>query len=153
MELSISHTTEYAYSAPVDYVLKKMRLRPLRSVMQQILVWSLEITGGKIETSYADHYGNHVGLVSIASVRRCYVSTQARRVKTLNTSGMLGSGLRTRAIDTSRGRLHDLFAAVLEAQPYKTSSTAVDSPAEDALQGLCTGIADETLLVSLQVQQ
>lgn len=65
MDMQISHSTEYGYSAPVDYALQKVRLRPLASALQEVPEWQLEITGGRIETRYRDHYGNHVDLVSL----------------------------------------------------------------------------------------
>ncbi|WP_417270819.1 transglutaminase family protein [Celeribacter sp.] len=168
MELSISHTTEYAYSAPVDYALQKVRLRPLTSVMQQVIDWDVEIMGGKIETSYLDHYGNHVDLVSIepgASVLSIHASGQ---VRTLNGSGVLGPvfgraplwhfrqptaltlpGAAIKALpritsDVSGqlAELHSLSDAILKALPYKGGETAVDTPAEEALQGK-TGVCQD----------
>jgi transglutaminase-like putative cysteine protease len=38
-------------------------------------------------------------------------------------------------LETQLASLHDLSAAILEALPYKTGGTVVDTPAEDALQG------------------
>lgn len=161
MDLSISHTTEYAYSAPVDYALQKVRLRPLASVMQDVPDWSVEITGGKVEASYVDHYGNHVDLVSIASGADVLSINASGRVKTLNATGILGP-VYGRAplwhfrqattltmpgdaikslpristnLTTQLSDLHDLSAAILKALPYETGGTAVDTPAEEALQG------------------
>lgn len=161
MDLSISHKTEYAYSAPVDYALQKVRLRPLSSVMQDVDHWTIEITGGKLEASYLDHYGNHVDLVSIepgASVLDIKASGQ---VQTLNGTGILGPaygraplwhftqptsmttpGDAIKALPSvspnareQLGSLHDLSAAILAALPYKVGGTGVDTPAEEALQG------------------
>lgn len=161
MQLSVRHDTEYAYSAPVSYALQKVRLRPLPSSMQDVADWTVEITGGRIEASYLDHYGNHVDLVGLepgAQVLRIKASGQ---VNTLNDTGVLGhvygraplwhfqqpTALTTpgEAIrdlpripveteDQIPG-LHDLSAAILAALPYKTGGTAVDTPAEEALQG------------------
>lgn len=161
MELNISHTTEYAYSAPVDYALQKVRLRPLSSVMQQIVEWAVEITGGKIEASYVDHYGNHVDLVSIVPGARALSIRATGQVRTLNDTGVLGPVFGcaplwhflqptaltmpgeaikalpkiTSDVSAQLADLHSLSDTILKALPYQTGGTAVDTPAEDALQG------------------
>lgn len=161
MNLSINHTTEYTYSAPVNYALQKVRLRPLSSVMQNVTAWVIDITGGKIEGSYSDHYGNHVDLVSITPGETHLAIHASGQVETLNASGVLGpvfgpaplwhyreptaltiagdaiKSLPRLAPDpaTHLAGLHDLSAAVLNALPYKTGGTHVDTPAEEALQG------------------
>ena len=161
MDLSISHTTEYAYSAPVEYALQKVRLYPLSSVMQEVVDWSVEITGGKIEASYVDHYDNHVDLVSIEPSETVLSIRASGHVKTLNDTGVLGPvygraplwhfcqptpltqpGAAIKALpkvsfdlNMQLASLHTLSAAILKALPYKTGSTAVDTRAEDALLG------------------
>jgi transglutaminase-like putative cysteine protease len=161
MHQTIKHTTGYAYSAPVDYALQKVRLTPLSSSIQTITGWTLDITGGKIETSYLDHYGNHVDLVSITpgaqSLNICASGTSIP----LDSNGILG---RTRAgvplwhfqqptalttagaaikalpkLDTRADAvvesLHALSSNIASALPYKTGTTTVQTPAEEALQG------------------
>ncbi|WP_138935139.1 transglutaminase family protein [Roseovarius arcticus] len=161
MDLSINHTTEYAYSAPVNYALQKVRLRPLSSVMQDVTDWKVDVTGGKIEASYFDHYGNHVDLVSIEPGATVLSIRASGQVRTLNGTGVLGpvygraplwhflqptaltmAGDAIKALPeissdpgTQLADLHKLSAAILEALPYKTGGTAVDTPAEEALQG------------------
>lgn len=161
MELSISHTTDYDYSAPVDYALQKVRLRPLPSVMQEVIGWSVEVTGGKIEASYEDHYGNHTDLVSIQPGAQKLSISASGRVRTLRDSGVLGpiygraplwhwtqatpltrAGDAIKALprlsdrpDTHLAELHDLSAAILSALPYKSGGTSVDTPAEEAMKG------------------
>ncbi|MCV2894679.1 transglutaminase family protein [Lentibacter sp. XHP0401] len=161
MKLSISHTTEYAYSAPVDYALQKVRLRPMPSSMQEVLDWTVEVTGGKVEASYTDHYGNHVDLVSIDHGAQVLSIHAIGHVNTLNNSGVLGpvygvvplwhflqetpltaAGKAIRALPRITGTsehqisdLHNLSNAILEALPYKFGGTGVDTPAEEALQG------------------
>lgn len=168
MELSIRHTTQYAYSAPVDYALQKVRLRPLTSVMQHVIDWDVEIAGGKIEASYLDHYGNHVDLVSIEPGARVLSIRASGQVRTLNDSGVLGTvfgraplwhfrqptaltrpGAAIKALpritsDVSAqiAELHGLSETILKALPYKGGETAVDTPAEDALQGK-TGVCQD----------
>ena len=161
MELQISHTTEYAYDAPVDYALQKVRLRPLPSSMQNVPNWAVEIAGGKIETSYTDHYGNHVDLVSIERGAQKLTSRASGMVETLNSTGILGqvfgraplwhflqptvlttAGDAIKALPRITGDtgaqlsgLHDLSAAILKALPYEFGRTDVNTPAEVALQG------------------
>lgn len=65
MQLTINHTTSYAYDMPVDFALQKLRLRPLSNPMQTVDDWRIDISGGQIEASYLDHYGNHTDLVSV----------------------------------------------------------------------------------------
>lgn len=161
MDLNISHTTEYAYSAPVDYALQKVRLCPLPSTMQDVRNWTVEVTGGKVEASYVDHYNNHVDLVSIAPGAEVLRIKASGKVTTLNATGVLGPvygraplwHFRQPTLLTTPGDaikalprvssdpavqlsdLHDLSFAILAALPYKTGGTAVDTPAEEALQG------------------
>lgn len=161
MDLCISHTTEYSYSAPVTYALQKVRLRPFSSTVQEVAGWSVEVTGGKVENSYVDHYGNHVDLVSITPGDSVLSIRASGQVKTLNDTGVLGNvfgraplwhfqqpTLHTMPGDAIKAlprvssdpekqlaELHALSAAILEALPYKTGTTAVDTTAEDALHG------------------
>lgn len=161
MDLQISHQTEYAYSAPVDYALQKVRLRPLPSTVQEVSGWSVEVAGGKVEASYLDHYGNHVDLVSIEPGASVLGIKASGSVTTLNATGVLGPvygraplwhfrqataltlpGDAIKALprvspksDEQLGSLHGLSAAILSALPYKTGGTSVDTPAEDALKG------------------
>lgn len=161
MDLNISHTTDYGYSAPVDYALQKVRLQPLRSTMQDVPDWSVVITGGKIEASYTDHYGNHVDLVSITPGASHLSIRASGTVKTLNSTGVLGPvygraplwhfrqpteltmpGDAIRALPQvstdEEGQLDDLHSlsdAIREALPYRFGATDVNTPAEEALQG------------------
>ncbi|MEI4263269.1 transglutaminase family protein [Roseovarius sp. D0-M9] len=161
MELRISHTTEYDYSAPVDYALQKVRLRPLPSSMQEVRDWSVEVMGGRIETSYVDHYGNHVDLVGIERGAQKLSILARGNVQTLNGTGVLGPvfgraplwhfvqptlltmpGEAIMALprisndpETRLGSLHELSATILEALPYEFGRTNVNTPAEEALRG------------------
>ncbi len=161
MELRINHTTEYSYSAPVDYALQKVRLRPLPSTMQELAAWNIEITGGKLETSYIDHYGNHVDLVSIDPGAQALTLRASGTVSTLVTTGILGpvygraplwhflqptaattAGEAIRALPSIGGdenemvrRLHGLSAAILKVVPYETGGTHAGTTAEAAMKG------------------
>lgn len=166
MLLKISHETCYSYSQPVDYALQKVRLHPLSSVMQNVIDWRIEVAGGKIETSYSDHYGNHTDLVSADRDTQSLVIRASGQVSTQNTSGVLGRvygraplwhfmkptplteagpGIAALA-DVCAGHsstldgLHALTAAVLDAVPYEIGKTATGTTAQGALDagfGVC----------------
>lgn len=161
MELSISHSSEYAYSAPVAYALQKVRLTPQSSVLQNVSNWSVDVTGGKVEASYLDHYGNRTHLISIEPGKQSLGIHAHGTVDTLNEDGVLGqvfgcaalwhfkeptvlttAGDAIRALPqisdnaaTQLDELHNLSAAILSALPYKAGGTTVDTPAEEALNG------------------
>lgn len=166
MQLSIRHTTEYRYDSPVDYALQKLRLRPVASPMQEVPDWQIDIEGGKIETGYLDHYGNHVDLVSLTPGGQTLVITAHGRVETQDKSGVLGKvygraplwhfqqptpptrpGARVRALsaaitgaEDSLAGLHALSTAIIEAVPYTTGETHSHTTAEEALKlgrGVC----------------
>lgn len=166
MELQISHTTEYHYSAPVDYALQKVRLRPMASAVQSVPQWQVEITGGQIETAYTDHYGNHVDLVGIEPGAQALVIRAYGTVATHTNDGIFGTVYgraplwhflqpterttpgeairdlpRVTADPTAQvAGLHDISAAILKAVPYQLGGTHAGTSAEEALtggQGVC----------------
>lgn len=161
MQLSISHITEYAYSAPVDYALQKVRLRPLSMALQQVEGWKIDITGGKLEAQYVDHYANHVDLVSITPGAETLRLRASGSVQTSGHNGVLGQ-VYTRAplwhfreptlatapgpairdmaavvarSDETLDGLHALSAAILAAAPYQIGVTHAGTTAEEALTG------------------
>lgn len=165
MELTVKHVTEYAYAQPVEFALQKIRLVPVASVLQQITGWNVVIEGGKIETSYTDHYGNHVDLVSAAQGTQKLTIVASGTVRTTDAAGVLGrvygraplwhfqqSTRLTAAgpaiqklaqvVKTSDtlGGLHALSAAVLKAVPYEFGHTTAKTTAEEAIalgRGVC----------------
>jgi transglutaminase-like putative cysteine protease len=166
MKLHISHKTDYAYSAPVGYALQKVRLRPLSNPQQTVLDWTITVTGGKIETGYLDHYGNHVDLCSIDSGGQSLMISASGTVETMPSNGVLGmvygraalwhflqptdktmagDGVKALAklIDQDGSvldGLHAMSAAVLGAAPYTIGATDAQTSAEDALRigaGVC----------------
>lgn len=168
MDIRVTHTTQYAYSGPVDYALQKIRLRPLSSPMQEVVNWSIEVTGGTVETSYIDHHGNHVDLISIAADSDTLTITAHGQCQTLNQTGVLGlvhgcaplwyfkqatplttAGEAIKALpplpdnpDEQLGALHTLSAAILDTLPYNTGGTNVNTAAEEALRGE-TGVCQD----------
>lgn len=166
MELKISHTTTYSYDQPVDYALQKIRLRPMHVAVQDIINWDIAILGGKIETQYTDHYGNHVDLVNVDVGATEVTITASGTVQTNDGSGVLGKvygraplwhfqqdtdatvagkGILKLAKGTSDGpdriaALHALSERILAAVPYQTGKTDSQTVAEQALEigaGVC----------------
>jgi transglutaminase-like putative cysteine protease len=166
MRLTIHHSTRYSFDEPVYYALQKVRLRPLTSHMQRVPRWDVTVDGGKLETSYRDHYGNHVDLVSLDEGTREVTIVAEGEVETEDTNGVFGqvysraplwhfqqatpltepgprilelSEVLTQARDQLEG-LHALSNAILEAVPYTPASTAPETPAEEAAakaNGVC----------------
>lgn len=161
MKLIIEHTTNYEYSAPVDYALQKVRLRPLVGPLQDIVDWTVTVSGGVIETNYIDHYGNHVDLVSLDRGGQALSIKASGTVRTQPSAGVLGR-VYTRAplwhflqptaqtvpgpaisalskVVAQAGSvidgLHALSAAILAAAPYQIGTTHVTTSAEEALTG------------------
>jgi transglutaminase-like putative cysteine protease len=166
MRLDISHTTEYSYATPVAFALQQVRLHPLDSDIQIVHDWSVTIEGGKIETSYLDHYGNHVDLVSAERGTSNVTIVASGTVETKDTAGVLGrvygraplwhfaqSTRLTEPREAIRklsdvllsqadhlGGLHALSAAILEAVPYEAGHTHSGTTAEEAVgigKGVC----------------
>ena len=166
MQLQISHTTTYRYDQPVDYALQKVRLRPMHVPVQDTVNWDIVITGGKIETQYTDHYGNHVDLVNVDVGTTEVTITASGKVETKDATGVFGkvygraplwhfqqdtdatvagSGILKLAEGTAEGddriaALHALSERILTAVPYQTGKTDSLTVAEDALKieaGVC----------------
>lgn len=166
MKLTIQHNTHYTYDTPLHAALQKVRLHPPDSRVQNVSDWQIDIQGGRIETSYKDHYGNHVDLVSADEGIQELTIIARGTVETADTAGVFGqvygraplwhflqetpattAGDRVRelakVVDTSQHdveRFHMLSAAVLEAVPYEIGHTAFETPAEEVLEvgrGVC----------------
>lgn len=166
MQLTVKHTTEYAYETPVEFALQKVRLRPLDSNLQTVKNWDVKVDGGKIETSYKDHYGNHVDLVSAEPGTQSLKIVSSGTVETHEAAGVLGrvygraplwhfeqNTALTEAGPAIQGLvpvlashtdkvagLHALSAAILEAVPYEVGHTSSDMAAEQAMEigkGVC----------------
>lgn len=166
MQLQIRHTTTYRYDQPVDYALQKLRLRPQQVAVQDVVNWDLAVEGGKVETQYTDHYGNHVDLVSVDVGATEVKITASGTVVTNDATGILGKiygraplwhfqqetdatiageGILKLAEGTGAagdriGALHQLSERILAAVPYKTGETHSQTHAEDALKigaGVC----------------
>ncbi len=64
MRLKITHTTRYAYDAPVPSGLQQVRMTPKQSTGQRVLAWDMVVTGGTRELSFEDAHRNRVDLIS-----------------------------------------------------------------------------------------
>lgn len=166
MLLTIRHTTEYGFSSPVDFALQQVKLRPLDSTLQIVSDWTLEIDGGKVETSYRDHYANHVDLVSAQSDTQKLSITATGTVETRDSAGVLGKvygraplwhfaqsteltepgdAIKTIAqtvakYDDKIAGLHAMSAEILNAVGYETGQTDAKTTAEEAVgigKGVC----------------
>ena len=166
MELQITHTTRYAYDAPVSYALQKVRLRPLDNPLQKVANWEISVTGGTRALGYIDHYGNAIDLVTADRGVDLVEITASGRVETENTAGILGPvygraplwhfkgetpatkpGRRIRALSKRLNGsadmisdLHKLSSDIRAAAPYQIGATSNDTTAEDALSiggGVC----------------
>ncbi|QFT59935.1 Transglutaminase-like superfamily protein [Sulfitobacter sp. THAF37] len=169
MHIEISHTTEYLYTAPVSYALQKVRLRPLSSGVQEVVDWSVTVSGGKIENQYIDHYGNHVDLVSLDPGGQALSIRASGSVETKCADGVTGkiytraplwhfreptaatepgaeirdiAGVLTR-YDTTLDGLHGLSAAILEKVPYTLGATHSHTTAEEALTSGGGGVCQD----------
>jgi transglutaminase-like putative cysteine protease len=166
MHLKITHSTHYAYATPVDFVLQQVRLHPLDSTLQIVHDWTLDISGGRIEASYKDHYGNHVDLISAERGTQELTIVASGTVETRDNAGILGRVYGraplwhfaqsttltkpgdkikelSRVIDSTPDQvkgLHALSAAILEVVPYEFGQTGSETTAEDAAnigKGVC----------------
>lgn len=65
MRFTVSHTTEYRYSAPASESFAELRLYPVDTPNQKVLSRSLKITPDAAVDTYADYFGNTVEFFSI----------------------------------------------------------------------------------------
>lgn len=166
MLLTIRHTTTYRYDTPVSYALQKLRLRPVSGPLQEVVTWDVEVSGGRIEAGYRDHYGNHVDLTSATPGTQEMVISVAGQIETRDAAGILGKvygraplwhfrestpltrpGQRITALSkavadaaTPLEGLHALSARILGEVTYASDHTASETVAEEAVaigHGVC----------------
>ncbi|AUC52334.1 MAG: transglutaminase family protein [Sagittula sp.] len=165
MRLKISHTTRYAFDAPVVSGLQQLRLTPRSGRNQTVTDWKMTITGGKQELSYDDHHHNKVNLISFdRDVTEVTVHCEGE-VEVSENHGVVGKHVgpvplwlykrhtpRTKAGpgvkallrsvegETVLDRCHKLMAALGEAVKYETGSSESTWTAEEAVtegRGVC----------------
>ncbi len=165
MRLKISHTTEYVYDEPVPYSLQRLRLTPTDGPTQKVVNWAVGIDGARIETGYADQFGNRVELVSVEGVGHTIRITASGEVETLDKAGVFGPhqgfcplwlflretartkpGKLVRDLarsvtgDSELARLHALMETIHETVAYTPGATTTETTAEEALAagtGVC----------------
>jgi transglutaminase-like putative cysteine protease len=167
MQLSITHTSEYAYAEPADYGLLRIRLKPKPTHGQEIVRWSMELEGAKVETEYEDQHNNAVVLASVdpgtTKVRIICRGT----VNTSDKAGVIGQhaghmpvwafekqtertqpNAQIRQLAASMksdptnllDTLHELSARILELVAYETGTTDSGTTAAEAMaagKGVC----------------
>ncbi|SFB46650.1 Transglutaminase-like enzyme, putative cysteine protease [Rhizobium sp. NFR07] len=165
MRLKISHTTEYVYDEPVPYSLQRLRLTPVSGPTQKVLDWSVTVDGAKIETGYADQFGNRTELVSAEGAEHRIRIIASGEVETFDKAGVFGAHqgfcplwlfLRETALtkpgklvrelaksakgDSELAHMHALMDAIHEAVAYTPGTTTTETTAEEALAaktGVC----------------
>jgi transglutaminase-like putative cysteine protease len=168
MRLTIHHRTVYHFEAPVHYALQKVRLRPLTNHVQRVPRWEVSIEGGKLETSYRDHSGTHVDLLSLDEGAREVAVIADGEVETEENNGIFGQvytraplwhfaqptrltapGPRIAALaeglvaaEDKLAGLHALSHDILSAVPYTPAATLADTPAEEAA-AKATGVCQD----------
>lgn len=166
MKLKIDHTTIYTYDAPISYALQQVRLTPTDNPLQKVINWSVVAEGGRIELEFCDQHRNQTLLVQTDPDRTELRLTARGEVETNDLQGILGKtygtaplwyfmrqtprtlpgkGIRamTRLLDQADDQLaglHSLSASILDAAPYRKTTTLAQTTAEEALQaggGVC----------------
>lgn len=165
MRLKITHTTEYTYDEPVLYSLQRLRLTPLACPGQHVKSWNIQVDGAMVEAGFADHFGNHVHLVSTEGESHAVHIVACGKVETEDRAGVFGPHIgftplwlylrdtrRTRAGKLTRelarnvsgdnelSRMHTLMGTIAELVKYVPGTTDAETTAEQALEagtGVC----------------
>ncbi len=165
MQLKISHTTRYSFQTPPFYGLQQLRLTPKSNAGQEVLDWSLDIQGAKIQAAYDDEHGNASHLVAIDPKMNALLITSQGVINMTDTNGVVGPqtgfaplwlflrdtaltelGPQVKALsgtipdDPQISDFHDLSKRIAGQVTYTSGSTAATTSAEQALtlgQGVC----------------
>ncbi len=165
MRLKISHRTEYRYDAPVNYALQRLRLMPRGGKTQQVMSWSLSVTGANEEVRFVDQFENETRLVSINGDTQAIAVEASGEIETYNTAGVVGEhrsfaplwlfehqtplttpgdGIGALAQSIGPGseldKLHRLMNTIAERIVYTQGTTHAGTTAEEALSlgsGVC----------------
>ena len=157
MRLKITHRTEYSFDRPNSFALQRVRLVPESSDAQNVLDWSLEISGANQEVAYTDGFGNETCLLSVGSHQTNVSITAQGRVETTDCSGVTGphrghvplwlfqqetelsrSGPAIAALSREIGpgdtlsRMHALLHLIVDRIEYRKDVTDTMTTAEDA---------------------
>jgi transglutaminase-like putative cysteine protease/predicted glutamine amidotransferase len=77
----VSHTTEYAYTEPVEHSTHTFRLQPVEDPMQEVMKSSFTVTSEGEEIRYEDVFGNQSIYYSINAPYTTLAITSTSRVK------------------------------------------------------------------------
>ncbi|MEM0977751.1 MAG: transglutaminase family protein [Pseudomonadota bacterium] len=158
MRLEISHTTTYAYAAPMRYGLQRVRMCPETGPGQSVQSWSLILDGGVETARFKDAFGNQCILVETLPDQAALSVTCEGVVETENVGGVIGKTygvvpiwvyLRSTELTTPGPALRKLFrsfkmsenpvdmlhamsAYILAHVPYEVGRTFARTPAEAA---------------------
>jgi len=99
MRIAVHHTTIYRFERPATHGLQRLHLRPRDGAGQQVLDWSLDIAGARVEQEYDDHNQNHTTLISFG------LNAAGLNAAGLNAAGLNAAGLNAGA-DGGHGDLH-----------------------------------------------
>ncbi|MEL6570913.1 MAG: transglutaminase family protein [Pseudomonadota bacterium] len=167
MLLRVAHTTTYRFETPAYYGLQQLRLTPKSRSGQNVLSWSMDVSGGTLETNFTDHHANEVSLISFAP-DAVEITVQCQgEIETEDHSGVVGkqkgfvplwlfqrSTNLTRATPAVRrltkglkdsynddvAMMHDLSTRILDAVPYQIGETDTATTADAAIErgsGVC----------------
>ncbi len=161
MRLKITHTTTYRYDSPDHYALQQLRVTPLTGAGQTVRHWQTQVTGGQVQTSYADHHMNHVQLMVVDAGATEVTIISSGEVETEDLAGVVGRGrsfaplwlftaptpmtqpgpairklvarLKQGATEADLAHLHRLSAEIGQAMQFDTAATEATTTAEAAL--------------------
>lgn len=167
MLLTVRHATSYRFADRISHGLQRLRLKPKSTHGQEVLDWSMDLSGVTLEASYEDHHHNHTDLVSIEPGTPEVVIVSQGTVRTIDNNGVTGphtghmplwAFLRPTPLTTPGPRMRELLAsvpgdrgdvleylhalsrAVAERVSYVTGVSDARTTAEQALaagQGVC----------------
>ena len=162
MKLSVRHSTEYVYDAPMRSVIQSLRLWPTHFEGQEVKNWSVRIEGHEAErgAAFRDGAGDWVETVSMRDVSAATILVEGE-IETRDLSGVvrglrekvppvaylrpspmtrLDTGLRELAGDATEGvsddldRAHAISRAVRSAIVYTPGATESETTAGEALK-------------------
>ena len=167
MRLEIEHTSKYHFDRPMRYGLQQLRLTPKSRIGQNVVKWSMQIDGGRVEATFQDQHANSVDLISFASDATEITVHCHGMVETEDQNGIIGKqqgfvplwlfqrsteltratpnvrrlakGLRDE-YDNDIALLHGLSARILDAVPYEVGETDAATSADAAIEkgsGVC----------------
>ena len=169
MRLRIDHATRYAFSRPVQHGLQRLRLTPKVTNGQQVIDWTMDLTGARLEVEYDDHNHNRTSLISVEPGVSAVEVRCSGTIVTANNHGVIGHhaghmplwsflaqtaltrpGPGVKAIvaqvDAPRSdivaQLHQLSALVIAAVRYVPGTTTVETSAEQSV-GLGLGVCQD----------